>query len=104
MSEIQDEAYSEAIAEIARLKDQHEAMLLKHAKEQNISLSTLETALKQIQEQKEVIESLSDLNPTNVVDLVWILGLAAEMFAASGESTWAQRALRYKELFEKRAK
>jgi hypothetical protein len=42
-----------------------------------------------------------DLNQTNVADLVWILDLAAEMFKASGETTWAERALRYKELFER---
>jgi oligoendopeptidase F len=49
-------------AEIGRLKAQHEDMLLKHAKEQGTALSSLETALEQIQAQKELIESLSDHN------------------------------------------
>jgi hypothetical protein len=47
-------------AEISRLKVQHEAMLLKHAREQTVALQTLDGALNQIQEQNEIIESLSD--------------------------------------------
>jgi DNA-binding transcriptional MerR regulator len=53
-------AFDDKDAEIGRLKAQHEDMLLKHAKEQGVALSSLETALEQIQAQKEVIESLSD--------------------------------------------
>jgi len=46
---IQDEAYSEAMDEIKRLKAQHKEMLLKHAREQGVALSALETALKKIE-------------------------------------------------------
>jgi hypothetical protein len=60
MSKIQDEAYSEALAEIERLKVQHEEMLLKHAREQNIALSTLETALKQIERHKALLTRAAD--------------------------------------------
>jgi hypothetical protein len=63
-------------------------------------------ARQRIAELERALELLTkanaDLNPTDVADLVFILGLAAEMFAASGETTWAQRALRYKEVFLKR--
>jgi len=40
-----------------------------------------------------------DLNPTNVADLVWILDHAAEFFTMAESTTWALRALRYKEFF-----
>ena len=59
MSDIQDEAYSEACEEIERLKAQHEEMLLKHAREQNIGLVTLEAALKEIERLKAEVDQLS---------------------------------------------
>jgi hypothetical protein len=43
----------------------------------------------------------ADLNPTNVADLVFILDHAAEFFTVAESTTWALRALRYKEFFSK---
>jgi hypothetical protein len=43
-----------------------------------------------------------DLNPTNVADLIWILDRAAEFFTIAESTTWALRALRYKEFFSKK--
>jgi hypothetical protein len=45
-----------AHAEIERLRGQHEEILLKHAKEQSIALSTVETALKEIERLKGQID------------------------------------------------
>jgi hypothetical protein len=41
--------------EIKRLKAQHEEMLLKHAREQGVALSALETALKEIERLKAIL-------------------------------------------------
>jgi ABC-type proline/glycine betaine transport system ATPase subunit len=53
---IQDEAYSEAMDEIERWKVQHEEMLLKHAREQHIALSTLDEAMKEIERLKVLLK------------------------------------------------
>jgi hypothetical protein len=47
-------------AEIERLKAQHEEMLIKHAKEQHVALSSLDVALNQIKEQKEILTRAAD--------------------------------------------
>jgi uncharacterized protein YecA (UPF0149 family) len=54
-----------------------------------------------IAELEGVLASILDLNQTNVADLVWILDSAAELFERGGDTTWAQRARRYKTFFEK---
>ena len=42
---------------------------------------------------------LAGLNPANIADLIWILDHAAEFFTIAESTTWALRALRYKEFF-----
>jgi hypothetical protein len=39
------------------------------------------------------------LNSTNIADLIWILDRAIFFFESQGETTWARRAERYKEIF-----
>jgi hypothetical protein len=51
---------AEKDAEIARLKTQHEEILLKHAKEQSIALSTLLTALKEIERLRALVGRAAD--------------------------------------------
>jgi hypothetical protein len=70
------EAYSEAMDEIKRLKAQHEEMLLKHAREQGVALSTLEEALKEIQRQKQLL--------TRAADALTLLNKPANSPAISG--------------------
>jgi hypothetical protein len=60
MSSIQDEAYNEVCQENRRLKLKHEAMLTKHAKEQNVVLKTLESALAEIERLKAEIEMMTE--------------------------------------------
>jgi hypothetical protein len=45
---------------IERLKAQHEEMLLKHAREQGVALSTLEAALKEIERLKGLLTRAAD--------------------------------------------
>jgi hypothetical protein len=47
-------------AEVERLKAQHEEMLIKHAREQHVALSSLDVALNQIKEQKEILTRAAD--------------------------------------------
>jgi hypothetical protein len=47
-------------AENERLKAQHEETLIKHAKEQHVALSSLDVALNQIKEQKEILTRAAD--------------------------------------------
>jgi hypothetical protein len=47
-------------AEVERLKAQHEEMLIKHAREQHVALSSLDVALNQIKEQKEILKRAAD--------------------------------------------
>jgi hypothetical protein len=80
-----EQLLAEKDAEIERLKTQQEGILLKHAKEQSIALSTLLTALKEIERLRALVSKTqsrpssdffgsltgSVLNP---VTLGWILG------------------------------
>jgi hypothetical protein len=51
---------AEKDAEIERWKVQHEEMLLKHAREQHIALSTLDGALKEIERLKALLTRAAD--------------------------------------------
>jgi hypothetical protein len=58
-------------------------------------------ARQRIAELEGVLASILDLNQTNLADLVWILDHAAEFFTIAESTTWALRALKYKEFFSK---
>jgi hypothetical protein len=72
-------------AEIERLKAQHEEMLIKHAKEQHVALSSLDVALNQIKEQKEILTRAADaLEGLNKIGGVkWHPSLIAELRKAA---------------------